>query len=92
MGFTCIVLESLLGSQESYIWYFIAVGAFGVCAWLLFLTGFPLDMSLETKENDAANEGDYQKAQENNKVKDYHNEPTSEKSAEKPLLGRTNSM
>jgi hypothetical protein len=48
MGFTCIVLESLLGSQESYIWYFIAIGAFGVCAWLLFLTPFPLDMSLET--------------------------------------------
>jgi len=56
MGFTTIVLESLLATQESYVWYFIAIGAYGVFAWLLFLWGFPLDMSLETAENE---EGDF---------------------------------
>jgi hypothetical protein len=61
IGFTTIVLESLLVEQKSYVWYFIAIGAFGVFAWLLFLLGFKIDPKTENPENEdeSANKGDY---------------------------------
>ena len=64
IGFTTIVLESLLVEQKSYVWYFIAIGAFGVFAWLLFLLGFKIDPKTENPENEdeSANKGDYQAA------------------------------
>ena len=89
MGFTVIVLESLLAEKESFVWYFIAIGAFGVFAWVIFLLGFPLDASLETKEKEVVSEGGYERV--------HHGDEKTVKSAEhceddlhKPML--TNKM
>lgn len=51
-GFACILMESLLLTQQAYLIYWYCVTAFGITAWAVFLGCFKLKANYLDKVDD----------------------------------------